>query len=348
MDIAWQLMRRRDMPPDVNFMTQRVARWRNVLQFACRPPDAHLTRASDVLMVFEGDAIAFEDARGEQLQGAALSGKTAALVLFEDSCYDLSLTLPTAPLAEFEAMIRNEINFASPFPEEESHAFWRANERADGTWQVHIGVVLKSEVARALEAAAAHGVTLTQVVRLGEDEASSIYAAPAWLTGGHTRATSQTPHFPRALRLPGAALGVFALSVAAHLGMSALTAGDLRAEAAAADQQLRAVAATAGFHRQIADEVAHARQNIALLAQLSAALPAHTWLDRITLGAEKVRLVGFGPSGAETVRLLSGLPGIADPQTIGTVTRDNSQNVERFVIEFTLTGAPAGARKGAP
>ncbi len=320
------------VPARLGTAAKNILRWRNVLRFAIRPSDDHLTTPSDVLMVFEGDDIAFEDAEGTQIDGAALAGKSAALVLFEDSCYDLVLTLPPAPLPEFEAMIRNEINFASPFPEEESHAFWRANERSDGDWDVHIGVVLKSEIARALEAAAAHQVTLRQVVRLGEDETSSIYATPDWLTGKETPGFG----FPPALRLPAIALGLFVLSVAAQLGLTALQAGDLRAEAEAADLELRRAASEAGFQRSVEQAVVGARQNVNVLALLSEKLPDDTWLDRITIDEEKVRLVGFGPSGAETVRLLSELEGIKDPQTIGTVTRDNSQNVERFVIEFTL------------
>ena len=319
-------------PAHLGAVAQNLLRWRNVLRFALRPSDAHLTEPSDVLMVFEGDAIAFEDADGAQLEGSALEGKTAALVLFDDSCYDLTLTLPPAPLPEFEAMIRNEINFASPFHEEESHSFWRANENADGTWEVHIGVVLKSEVARALEAAEEHGVDLRQVVRLGDDEASSIYAAPGWLVGEETE---RTP-LPLALKLPAAALALFIVSVGANLGLTALQAGDLRAQAAAADQQLRRAASEMGFQRAVNNTVASARQNIQMLAQLSTALPNDTWLDRVTIEADKVRMVAFGPSGAETVRLLSGLDGVADPRSIGTVTRDNSQNVERYVIEFDL------------
>lgn len=324
-------------PAEAGLLSRQMTRWRNVLRFALRPSDDHLTAPSDVLMVFEGDAIAFEDAKGTPLEGEALAGKRAALVLFEDSCYDLTLTLPPAPLPEFEAMIRNEIAFASPFPEAESHSFWRANERSDGAWDVHIGVVLKSEVARAQDAAAAHGVRLTQVVRLGDEERSNIYAAPAWLTG--VSATGEG--FPHGLRLPVAAFVIFAASLAAHLGLTSLAAGDLRDQAAAADQTLAQAARAAGFQRSIDQATAASRQNIALMAQLSEALPEDTWVDRITLTEDKVRMVAFGPSGAETVRLLSEVPDLSDPQTIGTVTRDNSQNVERFVIEFTLV-RPAG------
>ncbi len=314
--------------------SQKLTQWQNVMRFALRPSDEHLTVPTDVLMVFEDDAITFEDADGRQVEGVELNGKTAALVLFEDSCYDLTLTLPAATLSEFEAMIRNEIAFASPFPEAESHSFWRANERADGTWDVHIGVVLKSEVARAQAAAAAQGVRLVRVVRLGEYETSSIYATPPWLTG----VPALKAGLPKALRLPLAGLAIFALSVGVHLGLTQMETSTLRAEAAAADQTLRQAASAANFQRDITRITAQSRQTIALLALLSEVLPDDTWVDRITLAEGKVRMVAFGPSGAETVRLLSGVDGIENPQTIGTVTRDNTQNVERFVIEFTQTG----------
>lgn len=310
-----------------------LMRWREVLRFATSPSDAHLSVPSDVFMVFEGDAISFEDADGTPLDQDHLAGKTADLVLFDDSCYDLTLTLPPAPHAEFKAMISNEINFASPFREDDAHAFWRANENAAGTWDVHIGVVLKSEIARALAAAEAQGLQLRRVVRLGADEPSSIYAAPAWLTG---QADTPRSTFPKALRLPAAALALFVLSVAAQIGSTALETRDLHAQAAAADQKVRQAASTLGFQRSVDKALAGAAQNVEILAMLSQHLPDDTWLDRITLEGDTVRIIGFGPSGAETVRLISALDGITNPRSIGTVTRDNTQNVERFVIEFDL------------
>ena len=310
-----------------------LLRWREVLRFAAAPADDHLTKASDIFMVFERNDISFEDTQGTALPDAELTGKTADLILYDDSCYDLTLTLPAAPLPEFEAMITNEINFASPFREEEAHAFWRANEAASGDWTAHIGLVLKSEVARAQEAAAQKGLRLRRIVRLGADRTSSIYAAPPWLTG-ETESTSKASLFPRALRLPAAALGVFVLSVGMHMGLMAIEAGKLQDQAAAADQRLRAAASAAGFQRVVDGAVASARQNIEILAQMSEKLPDEIWLDRITLENDTIRLIGFGPSGAEAVRLLSEFEGVQNARSIGTVTRDNAQNVERFIIEF--------------
>lgn len=318
--------------PRAGRVVRSVLRWREVLRFAAAPPDDHLSRISDIFMVLERNVISFEDTHGTALPDAELTGKTADLILYDDSCYDLTLTLPAAPLPEFEAMIANEVNFASPFREDEAHAFWRANETASGDWEVHTGVVLKSEVARAQAAAAEKGLRLRRIVRLGKERTSSIYAAPDWLTG--EQAPQKPSGFPRALRLPAAALAVFVLSAGTYLGLMAVDAGKLKDEAAAADQRLRVAAGAAGFQRVVDGKVASARQNIEILAQLSTGLPDGIWLDRITLEDDTIRLIGFGPSGAEAVRLLSEFDGVQNARPIGTVTRDNSQNVERFVIEF--------------
>lgn len=319
-------------PARVGRAAKNLSRWRDILRFATAPSDAPLTVLSDVFMVFERDRISFEDRTGTPLPDADLMGKTADLILLDDVCYDLSLTLPAAPLAEFEAMITNEINFASPFPEDAAHAFWRANETAEGDWNVHIGVVLKSEAARARKAAADKGLILRRVVRLGMDDASEIYATPDWLT----EAPASRARFNPALMLPAAALGVFVLSAGVQIGLTTLQIGTLRSDATAADQQLRQAASEMGFQRNIARDLTAGRQNIEILALLTAALPDDTWLDRVTLEEDTLRIIGYGPSGAETVRLLSALEGVKNPRAIGTVTRDNRQNVERFVIEFDL------------
>lgn len=314
----------------------RVLRWREVLRCAIAPADDHLSDPSDVFMIFEQDQASFENHKGKPFKDSELSGKTADLILFDESCYDLHLTLPAAPRAEFEAMITNEINFASPFREEDAHAFWRANETARGDWDVHIGVVLKSEAARALKMARDKGLHPRRVVRLGPDEASSIYAAPAWLNGETSGADTARARFPRALLLPAAALGLFVLSTGVQMGLTGMEVNALRDRASAADQRLRVAAGEASFQRKVDLSLASARQNVEIIALLSAALPDDTWLDRITLTDDTIRMVGFGPSGAETVRLLSEIEGVSNPRSIGTVTRDNTQNVERFVIEFDL------------
>jgi len=111
-------------------------------------------------------------------------------------------------------------------------------------------------------------------------------------------------------------------------------AGKLRDAGAAEDQRLGVAAGAGGFQGVVDGKGASARQNIEILAQLSTGLPDGIWLDRITLADDTIRLIGFGPSGAEAVRLLSEFDGVQNARPIGTVTRDNSQNVERFVIEF--------------
>lgn len=312
-----------------------LKRFREVLRVAQMPQAEPLDSAADVAVLLEAGELYFEDSDGLEIEPETLAGQAADLILLDDSCFDLSFTLPAAPLPELDAMIRNELLRASPFREEDARAFWRANETKGGEWRVHAGVVLKSELALVQDAMRTYGFTLNRIVRLGASKAFDITAGPDWLTH-ETPETDFKPVFPAAARLPLLAFGLFALSFVGHFALTSLQTADLRDQAFAADQRIQAAASSAGFESAVAGKLARSSQNISMLATLSAQLPDGTWLDRFAIEEDTARIIGFGPSGAETIRLLSGLDGVENVRFVSPVTRDNSQGLERFVIEFDL------------
>ena len=63
-----------------------------------------------------------------------------------------------------------------------------------------------------------------------------------------------------------------------------------------------------------------------------------TWLEQILIENDDLTIIGSAPSAAEVTRLLSVLPAIMDIEFGSPVTRDNTQNIERFRINAKLTG----------
>ncbi|NJS39531.1 MAG: hypothetical protein HC783_11490, partial [Rhodobacteraceae bacterium] len=103
------------------------------------------------------------------------------LVFRENTCIDVTFSVPTAPLAELRQLIESEVRFRSPFSEAVALSFWTAREQVDGRWQVQAAVLLKAKVAELLADLQANRVPMGQVWR--EAAAVSFAAQPAWATG---------------------------------------------------------------------------------------------------------------------------------------------------------------------
>ncbi|MEM9211777.1 MAG: hypothetical protein AAGA63_09845, partial [Pseudomonadota bacterium] len=60
------------------------------------------------------------------------------------------------------------------------------------------------------------------------------------------------------------------------------------------------------------------------------------WLQQIDIDSQVMTVSGFGPSGADVTRILSGFSGLVEVGFASPLTRDNTQNIERFRIGAEL------------
>ena len=90
---------------------------------------------------------------------------------------------------------------------------------------------------------------------------------------------------------------------------------------------------------QLDASLALATDRLAMAGTLSGLLPDGVWLDQLLIDEDSITVSGFAPSAAEITRLLSTLPQLSEIQFASPVTRDNTQNLERFRISATLEGA---------
>jgi len=265
---------------------------------------------------------------------ATETGPVALDLVFEgESCIDLSFSLPDAPLPELHRIIEHEVAFRSPFSPEVSYSFWVGEEQADGRWRARAAVLLRAPVDDALGIIADAGFSVGLVRRVSRN---NVFAArPLW--AGHAPAK-----WPSVTRLPAPLLMslfgaiIFCASAIVALASSSLTHSQLSDQAAAAQTTLAGQAQAITGLTRLDEALQLSTEKLAMTGTLSALLPDGVWLDQLIVDEDTVTMIGYAPSAAEITRLLSTLPELTDIRFASPVTRDNTQNLERFRIAATL------------
>ncbi|PJI84918.1 fimbrial assembly protein PilN [Yoonia maricola] len=311
-------------------------------------PDVNTRPMSDHFVVFSEDGAQLRQNGSREatlLNDAALARLaqehgtiTLDLVFAEDSCIDLSFSLPDALLPEMRRIIENEIAYRAPFAEDACFSFWIAEEQKDGTWRARAAVMLKEPVVSVLDQLAKHGLSAGVVRRA--TKGAPYAATPDWAGYSDSQRPSYgTKHLPAPLKMGLLGSAVFFVAAAALLVSVKLSAGQLRDEADAARALLTAQAQGMAEVRGLDTSLAQATDKLAMAGTLSALLPDGVWLDQLIVSDETVTLVGFAPSAADITGVLASLPQLSEIRFGSPVTRDNSQGLERFRIVADLTGA---------
>ncbi|MEL7181363.1 MAG: PilN domain-containing protein [Pseudomonadota bacterium] len=311
-------------------------------------PDVNTRPMSEHFVVFSEDAvqlrqggsseaIVFDDVALSQL--TEKQGKIALdLVFADDSCIDLSFSLPDALLPEMRRIIENEIRYRAPFADDACFSFWVAEEQKDGAWRARAAVMLREPVVNVIEQLRKHGLSPGIVRRAAK---GAPYAAtPEWAGHGESGTPSYgTKHLPAPLKMGLLGAIGFCLAAAALLVSLTLSAGQTRADAEAAQAALAAQAQARAEVRRLDASLEQATDKLAMAGTLSALLPDGVWLDQMIVSDDTVTLVGFAPSAADITAVLATLPQLSEIRFGSPVTRDNTQNLERFRIVADLTGA---------
>jgi hypothetical protein len=312
------------------------------------PEQALVARSTEAIVVTGQGTFLSSDASGHLvplgppvLAGLAsrADGRPVDLVFRDNSCIDISFSVPAAPLAELGRIIETEVQFRSPFAEAMSLPFWNAREQADGRWKVKAAVVLRTRVAELLADLQANRVPLGQVWREGPE--ASFAARPVWAGGSPDlpRLRDLLTGLPAALKYTLAGSVIFLASAAALTVSLSLASGRLAAEAEQARARLSAEAQNSTSLQSLERALARSADRLAMTGRLSGLLPDGYWLDQLSIDQDTVTLTGYGPSAAEVTRLLTSLPNLSDIAFASPVTRDNSQSIERYRISAMLAGS---------
>ena len=274
----------------------------------------------------------------DELWGALdiYEGSSGASVEIEgDAGLDLNFRIPNGPFPELRKMIEEEIRYRSPFSADEAKWFWSAEESEDGDWSVRAVVVprvLTRPLAEALEGA---DLAAVRVARVTNDQ--TLETGGDWLTEEPADSTApKSIAVPTLTKVVVAAAALFAMSAAAQIYFQKSEIAALRTEAAASSAALSEVAQAKAAERAFDVTRLRSYQTLGMVGTLTQTLPDGYWLDQMTIAENEVTITGYGPSAAEVSRLLSALPELGEVRYASPVTRDNTQNIERFRIAATL------------
>ena len=307
------------------------------------PPPEIVLREGSFAIRLDDDMSDFHGPGEIVEQLSQIPEKRLDLVLDGRSALDLSFVVPNGPFNDLEAMIDTEIAFRSPFQRDQCVWFWSAKETENLDWEVEAAIVLNSSVDWVLEALRVSGKTINYAKRYTADDELRIAVYPSWLTSPRRFAGPLTlgrsvRMIPPVMRFP---LAGFAILLASFVAVFATQSIQLRAvaqEAELANTELAKRAALEAQTRALRVSRTDSETRIQMIGNLAGLLPDEVWLEQVSLEDDRLTLTGFGPSAANVTRLLSELEQLSEIQFGSPVTRDNTQNLERFRIDATLVG----------
>lgn len=306
------------------------------------PPEIIVTETGFAIRV-DHDIEEFGDPTALPEQLMQLPEKRLDLVFQGRTALDLNFTIPNGPFNDLEAMIDTELAYRSPFQRDQCVWFWSAKETESMDWQVDAAIVLKTSVDWVLDAFKDKGKTINLARREVTDGTAKLAVYPSWLTPlrRHTGVRSigdGLRQIPPSLRLPVGAFVLFLVSAIALTVVQSSRQSDITAQATTANAEISQRAAAAAKTRALKDRRDTGEARIALVGSLANLLPDGVWLEQISIEDDRLTITGYGPSAADVTRLLATLKALTDIQFGSPVTRDNTQNIERFRIDATLTG----------
>jgi hypothetical protein len=306
------------------------------------PPELYFNDKSYTLRL-DDDVTTFDNETDLRERLAQLPEREIDLVFAGRTALDMSFQVPNGPFIDLQAMIESELAFRSPIQREECFWFWSAQETPNGDWLVEAAIVLKSAIDWVLEALKSTGKTINLARRHNTDSTLRVGVEPDWMKKPSRLAKTSGPvgrltKIPPALRMPIAAFAVFATSIVALYFVQTVRYNEVAAQATTASARLSQIAAEQAVTQGMDERRSLGAARIAVIGTLAGVLPDGVWLEQILVDADELTLIGYAPSAAEVTQLLSKLPSVTDIEFGSPVTRDNTQNLERFRINAKLTG----------
>ncbi|MEO1551033.1 MAG: PilN domain-containing protein [Pseudomonadota bacterium] len=249
----------------------------------------------------------------------------------------IEFDLPGALAQEVAPLVENEIRFNSPFPPERAARVWSATEAAEG-WAVSGQLMLKSKITPILDALELAKVPVGQV---GHVDRNGLWMGEASFAGETQAARGPLARFrPLWVYVAGLAALVAIGSVLAQSVLLGREQTALDASVLSARATLASASAEQRILRTLVADKSASDLRLSLAGALANILPDTTWLERIEITQDTVEITGYAISAADTTTLVAQIPGLSDVRFSAPVTRDNTQQIERFRIAATLAVDP--------
>lgn len=257
------------------------------------------------------------------------------------------IVLPRSARADMPTIIRNQIDWVTPFRPEQCYYGWTARPAGDNQLAIELAVTPKARIAEIREILKSWDLEIARLCL--KTPAGDIYlhadgeAAPV-------RAFSRSPAERSVLAI---AASLALLGVAATI-FNAVRLNGLESRA----ESLRAAAVEAASMRNRYEE---ARRNAAMLVERkSSRIPAiavlnettrllddETWLEQFVLRDGEVQLIGYSTQASMVLSALESSPMFSNARFIAAVTLENDLNAERFHVAVDLEQIAANSEEAA-
>ena len=325
--------------------------WSGALQ-ACLPSAWRALPRRRLLLKPDGDQVAIYADDGQGLQRLAPSARGDSIeklparwryvprywLLSGHEALRTQLILPAASAERLQAVVGFELDRYTPFSAEDAYFTARVSGATmDGQLQVALVVVPRARLSASDMRPWIEGLSGVDVAD-GSGQPLGVNLLPA-----QQRARSADPS--RAMDITIAAVAV-ALAVCAGQTMvdnrhQAVDALELSVARQA--QQARAVAAQGAQLQALVDgaQLVRAKREqrpamLPLWEALSARLPDDTWLEKLSVTADKVEMIGQGAAPADLVPALADVPGLHNPALSSVMQAAAGSARSRFTLTADL------------
>lgn len=278
---------------------------------------------------------------GTRLRKRTNNRKPLSFLVPESDCLWGTMQLPNMPRASLAGGVEEALWRVSPMPPEQVVAAWRAEPLPQGGWAVEWGMCRRNTLHEQL---AQHGFAENMPVYLVRQGRALPVRSASW---------SRQEGRQRWMDWGGCAL-LLVLLIA--LSLPALMPLVLKRQAVVrAVEHVSMLEPKATPLRQKMDELRRQaelaeelRKNIntdlplgSVVEGLSTAIPSDTWLDRIEVNGNEIRITGLTANATELIGQLGRQPGFVDVRATGANVRDSTLNKERFTFEMRWRGEGA-------
>jgi general secretion pathway protein L len=341
LDVAadgWRVLTRHlDDPPPVARFIIEIGRETTRLIDATTPP-APVTLAKSQTR----DASQIAAQAASAIARLNVPANAIALGFTDDIALDVTIALPKASRRLLDQAVAARIATESPYAAGEGLAFWQLHRTAGDSTRAQISIVPMHTIAPILAALTALDVTPTLAMRATQP--NSWATSPSWLLAplvSKPPRWSQLTSLPRAARLALLCTTLIIGSALANWAVTSLRVASLSGAAEQANEVAKQSSRRDADAALLAGRQRDALLKLQILNTLAERLPDGSWFERLDLKDDKLELIGYAPSAADTLRIIAGITGVRSAEILSAITRDQTRNIERFRLGAQIGNGPA-------
>ncbi|MFN9727603.1 PilN domain-containing protein [Acidovorax sp.] len=271
---------------------------------------------------------------GQRLRKQAGQRKAVGVLVPESECLWGTVELPSMPAKALGGAVQEALWRVSPLPPDQILSAWRVEPAPGDGWTVQWAMCRRNASERMI---AQHGLRDGAAVFLPRQGQALAVRGRAW------QSAVKRQRWLDAAGLTLLAVVLIALSLPALMPLVLKRQAVVRAvqhvnllvpQAAPLRQNMDDLRRQADIAQDLRKSVALDLPLASVVDGLSAALPGDTWLDRIEISGNEIRITGLTSNATDLIAHLSRQPGFAEVRATAANVRDGTLSKERFAFEM--------------